>query len=740
MCGISGFISYSADAMSEDARQEVLGLMSRAIARRGPDDAQFYDDGVLSLVFRRLSIIDVEGGRQPIWNEDGTVMVAVNGEIYNHQDLREALAEAHTFSTKSDSEVVLHLYEEYGEDCFAHLNGMFAVVLWDKNKQKLILARDRLGIKPLYYTQTENGLVFASELKALLMHPECPGELNWSDISDVGLQQKEDVSSYIMGVNHLRAGAYLSFTSEGKAAIHKYWSIADHTEDRPDGDERTYCDAYSALIDDATTRQLMSDVPVGLFLSGGIDSSILAAIAAKSGHTLHCFTVAERTTVATGDLQQAISLCRELDVPLYAGYMDAADIAQRFELDDLERMVLMIESPRFDPEWLFKYELHKFAKQQVPELKVVLIGQGADEFAGGYSNMMGAERKDWDDYIHSYVEPSLVKSVEAINGIPERFDKYIERDYIEQLADGRADSYKTLMKMQVNQLQYFNLWHEDRTSSYNSLEARVPYLDHRVVEYLASIPEVCHKELFWDKKIVREALHKHVPSYPKDKEKVPFFAVEDDSSVIELVYLIALKLYPDFREKYLHADETIFDWQHVNALYHTIVEKKGNFIDAAWQLMEIMSVSIFNDLCSHRERVVAIVEAHDDAVIRALSDSEMEDVASLRFAEVSHLLPTEWAMQSVIRVPAEVQLVKRLNESEQRHTIILLDGGQIRQTLRIPDDDAWAVDMLTHLLAKKQDGDSIANLSENFGVAPQRFAQISEFLKSKGFIELVPQH
>lgn len=736
MCGLSGFVSFNSQELTSEEREEILSLMSRAIARRGPDDEQFYDDGTLSFVFRRLSIIDLDGGQQPIWNEDKSIFVAVNGEIYNYQDLYEKLSLSHTFSTRSDSEVVLHLYEEYGEQAFEHLNGMYAVVLWDTKNQRLILARDRLGIKPLYYTETTNGLIFSSELKALLMHPDCPGKLNWSDLAQTGIQQKPSVSTYVQNVKFLEAGTFLTHSASTKLSVKPYWNINEHiTPDKSTENAEYYSTQFSQLLDDAVAKQLMSDVPVGLFLSGGIDSSLIAAIAARNNQQIHCFTVAERTTVASGDIQQAIKLCKELNIPVHAGYIDAAEIACRFTLEDLERMVALIESPRFDPEWLFKYELHKFAKHQVPELKVILLGQGADEFAGGYSNMLGNRSHDWSDYINTRVAPNLKKSILRNHNIPERFTDSLEEDFIESLAEGKTNSYKTQMSLLVNQLQYFNLWHEDRTSAFNSLESRVPYLDHRLVEQLAAIPENLYSKLFWDKQIVREALRKNVPSYPMDKDKVPFFAIDEASSVDELMFLLANNLYADFRKKYLESDEPVFDWQEVDKLYEKITSLSGNIIFSAWQLIELMTVSIFFEHCKNPKSILPLIEKIDSTVIRTLTDEELENIEALTFSPATYQATDNWEMNSSIRVPHDSDLLTSMKS--QDHTVILMEKNEITQRLTIPDSDSWAVDMLKHLAETGDTGDSISSLADKYTIDPQKIAQISSYLRSKGFIERV---
>src|SRR5262245_30864974 len=183
MCGFAGFVSFDPRHQRAAAeRRAILHAMGGQLARRGPDDETLFDDGILAFVFRRLSIVDVAGGRQPIWNEDRSVFVSVNGEIYNHAELRGTLREAHAFSTRSDSEIALHLHEERGPEFLALLNGMFALVLWDTRARRLLLARDRVGIKPLYYARTRDGLLFGSELKSLLAHPDCPTELNLADV------------------------------------------------------------------------------------------------------------------------------------------------------------------------------------------------------------------------------------------------------------------------------------------------------------------------------------------------------------------------------------------------------------------------------------------------------------------------------------------------------------------------------------------------------------------------------
>jgi asparagine synthase (glutamine-hydrolysing) len=180
VCGFAGFLDTSAPAKLEE-RTAILHRMGAQLARRGPDDQQIFCDDVFALVFRRLSVVDINTGTQPIWNEDGSVMAAVNGEIYNHRELRDGLRQRHTFRSRSDCEIVLHLFEDFGVDAFARLNGIFAVCIWERLTRKLILARDHLGVKPMFYSVRNTHLLFGSELKALRVHPKCSSELEWDD-------------------------------------------------------------------------------------------------------------------------------------------------------------------------------------------------------------------------------------------------------------------------------------------------------------------------------------------------------------------------------------------------------------------------------------------------------------------------------------------------------------------------------------------------------------------------------
>ena len=735
MCGFAGFISFSEPRLNPDQRSEILGKMGAVLSRRGPDEQTVYDDGHLSFVFRRLSIVDVEHGSQPIWNEDDSLFVSVNGEIYNHAEFREELGDRHQFRTQSDSEAVLHLFEEYGEDCFNKLNGMFAVLLYDAGTRSLTLARDRLGIKPLYWTRTDEGLIFASELKALLMHPDCPREVNWRDLDLAVTQQKKTVSSYVQGVHHLQAGSVLTVPANGDISNRTYWSLEDHfRHEDEDFDPEAAILKYQQLIDESTTMRLMSDVPVGLYLSGGIDSSLLASIAARSEKNLHCFTVVENTTVASGDAPQAVEVTRKLGLPLYGAHFDVGDFAECFSLRDFERMIAMIESPRFDPEWIFKCELHRFARQQVPDLKVVLLGQGADEFAGGYSNRAGSNFSDWNDYLAREVAEDVHFYFSYEKGIPDYLRDKINLNHLDSNINTRSMDYHEKMLLHVYQMQHFNLWHEDRSSSFYGLEARVPYLDHRLAEFLASIPDQSLESMFWDKFVVRRVLANSLEGYPEDRKKVPFIATEGHSTIDDFVVMAASRLYPAFRMLYHEMDECpLFLDEKLDQIHEVVTGGSSDSIFKAWELMAMMALAVFEKFCRNPEVFLEILGEDEGPVCRRLSDDELSRLEELYLEESAS--GKEWGLDSTFRIPQSVRLLSGLDSGGQSTDIYLHQHGQVTRTLTIPHRDHWVVDMLGRLANHQGEPGDISYWSNEMSIAPEQMFGPLDYLLNQGYLE-----
>ena len=735
MCGFAGFVSFSESRLTSGQRSEILDSMGAVLSRRGPDEQTVYDDGYLSFVFRRLSIVDVENGSQPIWNEDDSMFISVNGEIYNHQLIRDQLQPEHQFRTQSDSEAILHLFEEEGTECFSKLNGMFAVMLYDTKSRCLTLARDRLGIKPLYWTKIESGFIFASELKALLLHPDCPREINWRELDMQIMQQKRQVPTYLSDVHHLQAGSHLTLSQNGELSSQVYWSIDEHfrNEDEKFDPEQAGRE-YEQLITDSTTKRLMSDVPVGLFLSGGIDSSLLAAIAARSKKDLHCFTVVESTTVASGDVAQAIKVTEELGIPLYAAHFDSMELAQNFTLRDFERMIVMIESPRFYPEWFFKGELHRFAKQQVPDLKVVLLGQGADEFAGGYSNRAGSNYQDWNDYLTTEIADDVRQQFSYDKGIHGELSELINLKHFDQNLDVLAMDYHQKMLLHVYQMQHYNLWHEDRSSSFHGVEARVPFLDHRLVEFLAGFPDLSLEQMFWDKAVVRQSLANCLESYPLDREKVGFISTEHHSSIDRMVLVMATNIYTAFRMLYLEMEEQpLFLGEKLDEIYEIVQSGNHQSIANAWKLMAMMSLAVFEKFCRNPQVYLDFVNEDQRPVCRRLTRDDLGRLDELYPEET--VSGHQWTLSSTFQIPDRVRLLSGLDTNDQSTDIYLHINGQVKKTLTIPHKDSWVVDMLGRLAGHHEDSKDVQFWSKEMKKSPENLVEALDYLIDRDFLE-----
>ncbi len=279
MCGIAGIFEFQHAAHADP---NVLRRMCDVITHRGPDDDGIYTQGRLGLGMRRLSIVDLATGHQPLSNEDGSLWIVFNGEIYNHRALREQLITCgHSYRTQSDTETIVHLYEEYGKDCVQHLRGMFAFAIWDARRKLLFIARDRLGIKPLYYRLTPQNFLFGSEIKALLAYPGVRAEFHRAALPEfLAFGYLSGEETFYSGIRKLMPGHRLELNEQGKLCVEQYWELPIAPADEIH-DMRYYVEGYRELIEGAVSSHLMSDVPLGVFLSGGVDSSAVAALMTK---------------------------------------------------------------------------------------------------------------------------------------------------------------------------------------------------------------------------------------------------------------------------------------------------------------------------------------------------------------------------------------------------------------------------------------------------------------------------
>jgi asparagine synthase (glutamine-hydrolysing) len=554
MCGICGII-YRDPQRAPDA--QLLQRMNDAIVHRGPDDAGYGVSGPAGLAMRRLSIIDLSTGHQPIYNEDETAFIVFNGEIYNYRDLRPLLEnQGHRFQTNTDTEVILHLYEQYGTDCVQHLNGMFAFAIWDERKRRLFLARDRLGKKPLYYTLTPHAFIFASELKAILECPDVPREVDGSVFPYLFTYGYVPCPQCIIkGVSKLPPGHILTY-QDGQVSVRRYWHLR-FEEGKPQP-RAYYVRRLRELLTAAVERRLMSDVPLGAFLSGGMDSSVVVG-------TMSRLMSEPVKTFSIGFEQESY------DERPYARL-----IAQKFGTDHRERivqpqdmvdalpkLVWHLDEPFFDSSIVPTYYVSKLAREHVT---VALSGDGGDELFAGYKRYDGYSRLESaflalpETLRQHWLGALATRLPEGVRGkrylqhvsqpLPQRYrDKvaFAERTswnghlFGEAVADSFADcdpsdllgqymqqvpAPETLAKQQYADIMTYLpddiLVKVDRASMACSLEARTPLLDYTVVEFAATLPKPLRLDRHTTKILLKEAMKDILPLEILQRKKKGF--------------------------------------------------------------------------------------------------------------------------------------------------------------------------------------------------------------------------
>lgn len=682
MCGIAGVIRMDGSPLHLGT-ENILRSMAREMAYRGPDDEQLFLDGPLGFAFRRLSIIDLAGGQQPLHNEDGSLTLIANGEIYNHQELKQKLKRSHQFRTGSDCEIILHLYEEKGIHFLNDLIGMYAIALWDSREQKLILARDRFGIKPLYYSLNKDRLVFGSEIKTVLRYPDCQRRFDWNAaLTDPWLSGSvatnlSGPSSFFEEIEHLPAGTLLEVnvrtcTTKQK----KYWDLLDIMPNQllHGADEQEVVSRYVEILEDSVSKCMQSDVEVGLFLSGGIDSAAVAAIASKH-QALHTFTVLSQSTFTNEDAKYAYQTAKHLGLPNHQVLFRWDQ--NEFTPEDWKQLLWLCETPFCGPEQLYKFHLHRFARATRPNLKVILTGQGSDEFTGGYSTTLSpAWETNWDGFSYNIgrmdfgrhqrtLPPSLMVWDEHFRSSP------LSKEFLlSKSGEHRMESaWLAYVATKYRDLQMYNNWHEDRIAAGNSIENRVPFLDHRLVELTMSVPASKRRSLFWDKRIVRSGLSRYLPDDICWREKVPFFYGTDARFTHRMMLEMLLKQNRALLELAFSSAETSFYLD------------RDSMFDIADQLSqdpEVMNMEFFLRLVNMgllqqmAESLGTRFESADNVIVlpaRAIEDWEQEE------EEIRLQLATrrEINIEDVPMFAPDVSLMKRDDAFDEGEVYIVFD-------------------------------------------------------------------
>jgi asparagine synthase (glutamine-hydrolysing) len=560
MCGICGVVnSQPIDAVPPEG----LAAMNGRIVHRGPDDEGFYMGQGIGLAMRRLSIIDLATGHQPISNEDGTLWIVYNGETYNHAQLRlELEARGHQYRTQSDTETILHLYEEYGRDSVSRLRGMFAFAIWDERRRRLFAARDRLGIKPFYYLSAAGRFLFASEIKALLAYPGVRAALNQAAIPEyLAFGYLSGEESMFSGILKLPPGHTLELEQGGKPRVERYWDLGVEV-DEPACPKQYYVDGYREQLEQAVSTHLMSDVPLGVFLSGGLDSSAVAALATR-------IRKSPLQTFSVGYGEQAFSeLGYAQEVADYLGSEHHEVVVSRQDFfDALPFLIWHEDEPLAWPSSVSLYFVARLARKHVT---VVLTGEGSDETLGGYSRYAWTL---WNMQYHTAwqrLTPAALRQLVRVgiasgplgSGLRRKlghtflarngedwtsfyFDNFYSAFSLGEQQSLLCDPFPGTAATAYNHALYFwnqssgDLFHrllytdiktylvkllmkQDTMSMAASVESRVPFLDHGVVEFAARIPASFSVKGLAGKQILKQAVEDLLPKSIIYRKKMGF--------------------------------------------------------------------------------------------------------------------------------------------------------------------------------------------------------------------------
>jgi asparagine synthase (glutamine-hydrolysing) len=543
MCGICGIVNFNT---SDSADRFLVERMNSAQAHRGPDDDGYFIENNVGLGHRRLSIIDLSGGKQPIFNEDGSIAVVFNGEIYNFAELtRTLVAHGHQFKTRSDTETIVHSYEQYGDECMRDFRGMFAFALWDRRRRRLLLVRDRLGIKPVYYYAGPDFFVFASEIKSLLEHPKVPREVDPQAVDlYLALRYVPGPRTMFKNIFKLQPGHWMA-VENGRIQIRKYWDLEYRESDSPDAVEE-----FEHLLEESVSLRLISEVPLGVFLSGGLDSSAMLAMMSRitGGERVKTFSVGYESS---GPLEKEVEEANEFTFAREAAAHFGAEHHEfRLNARDFRNaipiMVSHLDEPMADPSCIPLYFISKLARNYIT---VVLSGEGADETMAGYSlyrRVLGLEKAI------SRLGP-LAPAIPALAVLPvgERVRAYMRRagrleDHYrgvvkglsmetqlaligpgrfrqsEQALDAVFGPYFASVEKAstLNRMLYADakvwlpedlLLKADKMTMATAVELRVPFLDHKLVEFIATLPESLKISQGKGKWILRQAMGSVLP-------------------------------------------------------------------------------------------------------------------------------------------------------------------------------------------------------------------------------------
>ena len=558
MCAIAGIIGL-------DTSRQILERMKETMARRGPDGSGIYREGICTLLHTRLAIIDPEGGRQPMacFRGENLYVLVYNGELYNAGELREELErQGHCFEGHSDTEVVLKSFLQWGEGCVERFNGIFAFAVWCEKERRLFLARDRIGVKPLFYAQRNGGLLFASEIKTLLCHDALPARLDREGAAQILLLGPGRLpgSGVFRDVYEVEPGC-CGWYADGVLDLRRYWKLRDR--EHRDSFEETL-ESVRWLVTDAIRRQMVSDVPIGTFLSGGLDSSIITAVCAgelaKQGSVLPTFCVDyenNRQYFTPGKFQpdSDAAYIRLMQEQFATDHEETVLTAQQLS-DALEDATIARDLPGMAD---VDFSLLLFCREIRKKVKVALSGECADEIFGGYPWYRDPEIRAREGF--PWAQNTLQRSQILAGGLQGSFsaEDFVMDAYRDAVADcdilpGQQDTQRRMKEMVNLNFRYFMqtlLDRKDRMSMYSGLEVRVPFCDWRIAEYLYSIPWEMKDYRGREKGLLRKAMEGLLPEQILYRKKSPYPKTFDPQYTRIMEARLARIL--DNRESAIHA-------------------------------------------------------------------------------------------------------------------------------------------------------------------------------------------
>lgn len=617
MCGICGNFYFNTVKRVETS---TITRMCEAIIHRGPDDKGTYVNRNIGMGARRLSIIDLEGGHQPIHNEDSRKWVVQNGEIYNFQELRDALKQkGHEFYTKSDTEVILHAYEEYGEKCVERFDGMFAFAIWDADKEQLFLARDRMGKKPLHYLILNDQFIFSSEIKSILQHPDFKKEIEYEPIKNYLLYGYVPApDSIFKGIKKLPPTHTLTIDKSGDTKIRNYWNMDFRS--KVSCDEEKIIDTIAQSLKEAVRKRLVSDVPLGVFLSGGVDSSLVLAMMCEllPPAGISAFSIGfDEAEYDESKYAKSVADC--MGVNHFLEILPPEKV-----LRDLPKIIQMLDEPITDPSIIPTYMLSNFTKKYVT---VALSGDGGDELFGGYpkyyahkfSNLYDSLfpsllRKNIDRILyrsrevpqkiisdkikrfliglsypseirnHAWISPFFPNEIDSL--LTEKIKKSLSNAYFSEVEEHaamfRGEEMIDKMIYLDTKLTLADLYlvKVDRASMACSLEVRSPFLDRQMVELAASIPSKLKVKRITTKYILKRVAERYLPKQIIYRKKMGFGMPLSKWLRGELKPLVLENLSEERIEK-----EGFFNYPVIEELLNEHFEGKKDNSSRIWNLL-----------------------------------------------------------------------------------------------------------------------------------------------------------